>query len=48
VETVGLDNVVLASVSAPIPEPSTLTLITLAGITLGMVRHNRQARQPKA
>jgi hypothetical protein len=34
VETPGLDNVRLDGVSAPVPEPGTLTMMTLAGITV--------------
>ena len=48
VEAPGLDNVALAGVSAPVPEPSALTLMAIAGITLALFRHSRQARQPRA
>ena len=40
-ESPGLDNVRLAGVSAAVPEPSTLTMMALAGVTLVMFRHRR-------
>jgi hypothetical protein len=36
VETPGLDNVRLAGVSAPVPEPGTLTMMVVAGVTVVM------------
>jgi hypothetical protein len=41
VESPGLDNVRLAGVSAAVPEPSTLTMMALAGVTLVMFRCRR-------
>ena len=38
VESPGLDNVRLSGVSAPVPEPSTLTMMVLAGVTVAMFR----------
>jgi hypothetical protein len=40
VETPGLDNVRLAGV----PEPSTLTMLAIAGVTLAIIQQRRQAR----
>jgi hypothetical protein len=38
IETPGLDNVRLAGVSAVVPEPSTLAMMALAGVTVVMFR----------
>jgi hypothetical protein len=47
-ETPGLDNVILAGVSAPVPEPSTLVMMATAGVIVVMFRRSRQNRHPKA
>jgi hypothetical protein len=47
VETPGLDNVSLAGVSAPVPEPHSLAIMALASVTVAMfqrVARNRYAR----
>jgi hypothetical protein len=36
IETPGLDNVTLAGVSTPVPEPSTLAMVALAGVAVVM------------
>jgi hypothetical protein len=45
VEAPGLDNVRLAGVSASVPEPSTLTMMALAGITIVMSWRSCQNRR---
>jgi Laminin B (Domain IV) len=42
IETPGLDNVNLAGVSASVPEPSALTMMALAGVTVVMFRLSRR------
>ena len=47
VETPGLDNVSLEGVSAPVPEPHSMAIVVLAGVTVVMfqrVARNRYAR----
>jgi Laminin B (Domain IV)/PEP-CTERM motif len=46
IETPGLDNVRLAGVSA-VPEPSTLALMAMAGVTLAMFRLGREYRHAR-
>jgi Laminin B (Domain IV)/PEP-CTERM motif len=41
VETPGLDNVGLAGVSAPVPEPSTLAMMAIAAVTVATFRQSR-------
>ena len=48
IETPGLDNVMLAGVSAAVPEPSTLTMMAIAGVTVVMFQRRRQNRHPRA
>ncbi len=48
IETPGLDNVRLAGVSAPVPEPSTLAMMAIAVVTVVMFRRSRQNRHPRA
>jgi hypothetical protein len=43
IETPGLDNVELAGVSAPVPEPSTLAMMAIAVVTVVMFQPSRQA-----
>jgi PEP-CTERM motif len=42
-ETPGLDNVMLAGVSATVPEPSTLRMMAIAVVTVVMFRRSRQS-----
>jgi hypothetical protein len=42
IETPGLDNVRLARVSAPVPEPSALAMMAIAGATVMMFRRIRR------
>src|SRR5262249_48247442 len=42
IETPGLDDVRLAGVSAPVPEPNTLTMTAIAGVTVVMFQRRRQ------
>jgi hypothetical protein len=46
IETPGLDNVTLAGVTAAVPEPSTLAMMTIAVVAVGAVVMflNRQRR----
>jgi hypothetical protein len=48
VESPGLDNVDLAGVSAPVPEPGTLAMMAVAGVTIMMFRRHRQNRHGRA
>jgi hypothetical protein len=48
IETPGLDNVRLAGVSVTVPEPSTLTMSAVAGITVVMFQRRRRDRDPRA
>ena len=48
IETPGLDNVRLAGLSAAVPEPSTLTMTAIAGVTVVMFQRKRQSRRPRA
>jgi hypothetical protein len=48
IETPGLDNVRLAGVSATVPEPSTLVLMAIAGITVVTFQRRRQNSHPRA
>ena len=48
IETPGLDNVRLAGVSAPVPEPSTLAMMAVAVVTVAMFRRSRQNRHARA
>jgi hypothetical protein len=48
IETPGLDNVRLAGVSAAVPEPSTLTMSAIAGVTVVMFQRRRQNRRARA
>jgi hypothetical protein len=41
IEAPGLDNVRLAGVSTPVPEPSTLTMMAIAGVTVVIFRRSR-------
>src|SRR5262245_31752267 len=41
-ESPGLDNVRLAGVSAPVPEPNTLAMMALAGVTIVMFQRCRR------
>ena len=45
IETPGLDNVRLAGVSAPVPEPSTLAIMALAGITVATFQRVAKIRK---
>ena len=47
IETPGLDNVTLAGASAPVPEPSPLTMMAIAVGTVMMFRRSRQNRHPR-
>ena len=47
IETPGLDNVTLAGVSAPVPEPSPLTMMAIAVGAVMMFRRSRQNRHPR-
>src|SRR5262245_55690622 len=47
IETPGLDNVRLAGVSTPVPEPSTLTMMAIAVVTAWMFRLGRQNRHSR-
>jgi Laminin B (Domain IV)/PEP-CTERM motif len=42
IETPGLDNVRLVGVSSAVPEPSTLVMMAIAGVTVVMLRQRRQ------
>jgi hypothetical protein len=46
IETPGLDNVNLAGVTAPVPEPSTLAMLAIAGVTVVMFRRSPQHQHP--
>jgi hypothetical protein len=46
-ETPGLDNVRLVGVSTPVPEPSALTMMAIAVVTVGMFRLSRRNRHPR-
>ena len=48
IETPGLDNVRLAGVSAAVPEPSSLVMMAIAGVTVVMFQRSRQDRHPRA
>src|SRR6516165_5957932 len=48
IETPGLDNVELAGVSTPVPEPSTLAMLAIAVVTVMMFRRSRQNRHSRA
>jgi hypothetical protein len=47
VETPGLDNVRLIGAAAAVPEPSTLALLTIAGVTVVMFYQSRQDRSAR-
>jgi hypothetical protein len=46
VETPGLDNVRLAGVSQPVPEPSALAMMAIGVVTVATFRRSRQKRRP--
>jgi hypothetical protein len=48
IETPGLDNVRLAGATTPVPEPSTLALTALMGVTVVIFRRSRPNRRPSA
>jgi hypothetical protein len=48
IETPGLDNVSLAGVFAVVPEPSTSTMLAVAGVAVVMLQRRRQNRRPRA
>ena len=45
VETPGLDNVRLANVTTPVPAPSALAMVAIAGLTVVTVRRTRRRSQ---
>ncbi len=47
IESPGLDNVSLAGVSAPVPEPTALLMMAIASVTVVMLRQSRQNRRPR-
>jgi hypothetical protein len=48
IETPGLDNVRLAGVSTAVPEPSTLAMMAIGVVTVGIFRLSRPNRHPRA